>query len=55
MKRSVHLFLGGRFRPLFVCCRFVTNKSNIKYEGIRERIDENQARLYFDKWLKSLW
>jgi hypothetical protein len=43
MKRSLHLFLGGRFRPLFIYYRFASNKSNIKYEGIRERIDVNQA------------
>ena len=56
MQRSFHLLLGGRFRPsAFVSYRFASNKSNIKYEGIRMRIDENQARTYFDQWLKSLW
>jgi hypothetical protein len=25
-----------------------------KYEGIRVKFDEDKARLYFDKWLKSL-
>jgi hypothetical protein len=55
MKRSIHLFLGRRFRPLFVYYRFGSNKSNVKYEGIREKIDENEARLYFDQWIKSLW
>ena len=33
----------------------VSNKSNKNYEEIRERFDEDEARLYFDKWLKSLW
>jgi len=55
MKKSIDLFLRGWHRPLIVCYRYVSNKSNKKYEGIRERFDENEARLYFDKWLKSLW
>jgi hypothetical protein len=49
------LLLSRRFRSLFVLHRYISNKSNKKYEGIKERFDENQARLYFDQWLKSLW
>jgi hypothetical protein len=55
MQRSFKLLLGGRFRSSFVYYRFASNKSNIKYEGVGMRIDENQARTYFDQWLKSLW
>ena len=49
------LLLGGRYRSLFVFHRYISNKSNKKYEGIKEKFDENDARLYFDQWLKSLW
>ncbi|CAF0766885.1 unnamed protein product [Rotaria sp. Silwood1] len=52
MKRSFNLLLIRRFRPLYNCYRHASNK---KYEGIREKIDENQARINFDKWIKSLW
>ncbi len=55
MKRSFGLLLGRQFRPFVDSYRFIANKSNKKYEGIRERIDEKEARLYFDKWIKSLW
>jgi hypothetical protein len=55
MKGSFDLLLSRRFRPLLVYCRFASNKSNIKYEGVRMYIDERQARTYFDQWLKSLW
>ncbi|CAF2394323.1 unnamed protein product [Rotaria sp. Silwood2] len=52
MKRSFNLCLIGRYRPVYNCHRYASNK---KYEGIREKFDENQARIYFDKWIKSLW
>jgi len=55
MRRRINLFLFGRYDSLFVSYRFVSNKSNKNYEGIREKFDEDQARLYFDKWIKSLW
>jgi hypothetical protein len=55
MKRLFDLLLVGRYRSLFVSHRFISNKSTKKFEGIRERLVENEARLYFDKWLKSLW
>ncbi|CAF3356025.1 unnamed protein product [Rotaria socialis] len=52
MKRSIKLLLIGRCRVSYYCYRCVSNK---RIEGIREKFDENQARIYFDKWLKSLW
>jgi len=52
MKRSNNLLLFVRCYPSFISYRFISNK---KFEGIRERFDENEARLYFDKWIKSLW
>jgi hypothetical protein len=55
MRRRINLVLFERYNPLFVSYRFLSNKSNEKYQGIREKFDEDQARLYFDKWLKSLW
>lgn len=55
MKRTIDQFLFGRYRSLFISYRFVSNESNKKYEGIKAKFDEDQARLYFDKWIKSLW
>jgi hypothetical protein len=56
MKRIINPSFSGRSSsPFFVCYRFVSSKSNEKYRGIKEKFDENQARLYFDKWIKSLW
>jgi hypothetical protein len=52
MKRSFNLILRGRYHPLLVCYRSVSKKN---YDGIRERFDEKKARVYFDKWIKSLW
>jgi hypothetical protein len=52
MKRSINLLLGQRYYPSFISYRFISNK---KFDGIRERFDEDKARLYFDKWIKSLW
>ncbi|CAF3535988.1 unnamed protein product [Adineta steineri] len=52
MNRSINILLTGRCRPLVISYRLISNK---KYEGIRESFDEDQARLYFDQWLKSLW
>ena len=55
MNRISIRFLSGRCRSLLIYSRSISNKSNVKYEGIREKFDENEARLYFDKWIKSLW
>ena len=55
MKGSYRLVLFGRYRSSFGYHRYVSNESIKKYKGIRETFDENQARLYFDKWIKSLW
>jgi hypothetical protein len=49
MKRIIKRNLFGQ------SSRFVSNKSIQYYQGIREKFDENQARLYFDQWIKSLW
>ena len=53
MIRSIELLLIRRYpSSINSICRKV---SNIRYEGIREEINENEARDYFDQWLKSLW
>lgn len=45
----------GKSRLLINSYRFISNKSNKTYQGIREKFDETQARIYFDEWIKSLW
>ena len=35
--------------------RLLTSKSYVKIKGIREKFSEYEVRLYFNKWLKSLW
>ena len=55
MKRTIELCLTKQYWLLIIPHRFVSNKSYIKCEGVRERIDENQTRLYFDQWLKARW
>ena len=54
-------WLGGRSllfsfgRRSLLGQRSVSSQSCNKVEGIRVKFDENEARLHFDRWLKSLW
>ncbi len=47
-------YLDNIAHYLFLIDLFQINQIK-KYEGIRVKFDEDKARLYFDKWLKSLW
>ena len=51
MKRTVHLLSKVRHRSL---SRLFASPNNENMQGIREKYDEYEVRLYFDEWLKSL-
>ncbi|CAF3490524.1 unnamed protein product [Rotaria sp. Silwood1] len=55
MKISTYILSKG-YSPLFFnFSRLLSCKQYEKIQGIRENFSEYEVRLYFDKWLKSLW
>jgi hypothetical protein len=40
---------------MFIFSRLLSSKHDEKIQGIRENFSEYEVRLYFDRWLKSLW
>ena len=57
-KRNVCYFINMKIlsNVLLIQRTFVRRyASTKKYEGIKVKLSEDQAREYFDQWLKSLW
>ena len=52
MKKSLNLLANRLYRPSWVYYRYLSKR---KYDGIQHKFDADQARLYFDQWIKSLW
>jgi hypothetical protein len=55
MKSSISFLSKGPYRSLLIASRLFSSTPNEKIEGIRDTFSEYEVRLYFDKWLKSLW
>jgi hypothetical protein len=55
MNTSVSFLFKKSCGSLFIFSRVFSSRKYEKIKGIRENFSEYEVRLYFDKWLKSLW
>ena len=54
-RRLGNVLMKEKYRLLLISNRHITNAKKKTIEGIRFGFEEEQARVYFDQWLKSLW